>query len=60
MADDCSFAKQIKCVRTLYTHTSRSEYYEWDDAIEDFLWGRGLESHMKIYFARRTFSDRVL
>ena len=24
------------------------------------MWGRGLEARMKIYFARRTFSDRVL
>jgi hypothetical protein len=32
----------------------------WEDAMEDFLWYRGLESHMKIFFAKRTFSKHVL
>jgi hypothetical protein len=30
------------------------------DAMEDFLWYRGLESRMKIFFARRTFSTSML
>jgi hypothetical protein len=57
---DYSFALENKFVPTLYLSTSSAEYYDWEDAIEDFLWDRGLESHMKIFFARRTFSISVL
>jgi hypothetical protein len=32
----------------------------WEDAMEDFLWGCRLESRMKIFFARHTFSASVL
>jgi hypothetical protein len=28
--------------------------------MEEFLWDRGLESCMKIFFAKRTFSRQVL
>jgi hypothetical protein len=28
--------------------------------MEEFLWGRGLESRMKIFFVKRTFSKKVL
>jgi hypothetical protein len=28
--------------------------------MEDFLWGRGLQSRMKIFFSNRTFSRQVL
>jgi hypothetical protein len=47
---DCSFASKIKLVPSLYLSVSSFEYYDWDDAMEDFLWGHGLESRMKIFF----------
>jgi hypothetical protein len=47
-------------VLTLYLSTSSAEYYDWEDAMEDFLWDRGLESCMKIFFAWHTFSASVL
>jgi hypothetical protein len=50
-----SFASEIKYVPILYLPTSSTEYYDWEYAMEDFLWDRGLESRMKIFFARRTF-----
>jgi hypothetical protein len=56
---DYSFASKIKLVPTLYLSTS-FEYCDWEGAMEDFLWGRGLESRMKIFFAKRTFSKQVL
>jgi hypothetical protein len=55
-----SFASEIKFVPTLYLSTSRAEYYDWKDVMEDFLWDRDLESSMKIFFAKRTFSKQVL
>jgi hypothetical protein len=57
---DFSFASEIKFVPTLYLSTSPAEYYDWEDAMEDFLWDYGLESHMKIFFAKRIFSKHVL
>ena len=45
---------------TLRSRTSHAEYYDWEDAMEDFLDGRGLESHMKMHFVKRTFSKHVL
>jgi hypothetical protein len=57
---DCSFASEIKLVPTLYLSASSFEYYDWEDAMEEFLWGRGLESRMKIFFVERTFSRHVL
>jgi hypothetical protein len=57
---DYSFALEIKFVTILYLSTSPAEYYDWEDAMEDFFWDRGLESRMKIFFARCTFSASVL
>ena len=56
---DYSFASEINFVPTLSLTTSCLDYYDWEDAMEDFFWNRGLESRMKLFFARRTFSDDV-
>jgi hypothetical protein len=34
---DYSFASEIKFVPTHYFSTSPTEYYDWEDAMEDFL-----------------------
>jgi hypothetical protein len=57
---DFSFVSEIKIVPLLYLSTSPTEYFDWEDAMEDFLWDRGLESRMKIFFVKRTFSKQVL
>ncbi|KAG8095452.1 hypothetical protein GUJ93_ZPchr0012g19028 [Zizania palustris] len=57
---DYSFANEIKFVPKLSSRVYQSEYHEWEDVMEDFLYDRGLESYMKIHFARRTFSECVL
>jgi hypothetical protein len=57
---DYSFASKIKLVPTLYLSASSFEYYDWEDAMEDFLLGCGLKSRMKIFFTRHTFSASVL
>jgi hypothetical protein len=44
---DYSFASEIKFVPTLYLSTSPAEYYDWEDAMENFLWDRGFESRMQ-------------
>jgi hypothetical protein len=47
-------------VPTLSLSASPTEYYDWEDAMKDFFWDCGLESLMKIFFAKRTFSKQVL
>jgi hypothetical protein len=47
-------------VLTLYLSASSFECYHWEDAMEDFLLGHGLEYRMKIFFARHTFSASVV
>jgi hypothetical protein len=57
MADYSLANKEIKCVPTLYLITYNHHYYAWEDAMENFLWGRGLASHMQLFFAKKIFSD---
>ena len=57
---DYSFAREIQLVPKLNVTTSSAEYYDWEDDMEDFFCGRGLESRIKIFFAKRTFSKQVL
>jgi hypothetical protein len=57
---DYNFASKIEFVLTLYLLGSSFEYYDWEDAMEYFFWGHGLESRMKIFFVKRTFSKQVL
>jgi hypothetical protein len=47
-----SSTSENEFVPTLYLSAPSFEYYDWEDAIEGFLWGRGLESCMKIFFAK--------
>jgi hypothetical protein len=44
---DYSFASEIKFVPILYLSTSPVEYYDWEDAMVDFLRDHGLKSCMK-------------
>jgi hypothetical protein len=57
---NCSLALEMKIVPTRYLLTSPAEYYDWENAMEDFLWNRALKYRMKIFFARCTFSASVL
>ena len=59
MADYSLANKEIKCVPTLYLKTYDDRYYDWEDAMEDFLRGRALASHMQLFYAKKTFSDNV-
>lgn len=51
--------EQGNFVPTLYTSSSRYDYYQWEDTMEKFLSGRGLRSHIVIEFAKLTFSERL-
>jgi hypothetical protein len=60
MADYSLANKEIHLVSTLYLRSSPDDYCDWEDAMEDFLEGRGLESHMQLYFAKKIFSKGVI
>jgi hypothetical protein len=36
------------------------EYYDWEDDMENFFWGHGLESIVNIYYAEETSAKDVL
>jgi hypothetical protein len=57
---DYSFSSEIMFVPTRYLSTSPTKYYDCEYAMDDFLWDHGLESRMKIFFAKRNFSKEVL
>ena len=40
--------------------TSPSEYFAWQDAMENFFAGRGFSSVVKMYYAEETFDKDVL
>jgi hypothetical protein len=50
-----SSTSEIKLVSTLYLSASSFEYYDWEDAMGDFLWDHGSESHIKIFFCMAHF-----
>jgi hypothetical protein len=52
---DYSIAPEIKFVPTLYFSTSPAEHYDWEDAMEDFLWDHGLQSCMNFFLQRELF-----
>jgi len=52
---DFKLLKEIKLVQKLSLATRLMEYYDWEDDMENFFWGRGLESVVKIYYAKETF-----
>jgi hypothetical protein len=50
--------QRLSLCQTLYLSTSPAEYYDWEDAMKDFLRDRGLESRIKILFAKITFLSK--
>jgi len=57
---DYSFTSEIKFVPKLSLTSSSLDYYNWEDDMEDFFWGCGLESRMNVFCARCTFSESLL
>jgi hypothetical protein len=60
MADYSRANKDIKHVLKLSAYSFPSEYYDWEDDMEKFLWGRGLNSAMQLFYAKKTFSEVLL
>ena len=58
--DSYDFDLYLKFVPTLYTTSSRSEYYEWEDDIEAFYRIGELPLNQLVNLAKQTFSFAVL
>jgi len=52
MADYILAGRDIKHVLKLYVSSSPLEYYDWDDDMENLLWGRELNSCMQLFFSK--------
>ena len=54
LLDEMKFMPQLSLI------TSPSEYFAWQDAMENFFAGRGFSSVVKMYYAEETFNKDVL
>jgi len=60
MMDQLYLLDEMKFMPQLSLTTSPSEYFAWQDAMENFFAGRGFSSVVKMYYAEETFDKDVL
>src|SRR6185437_10644088 len=58
--DQLYLLDEMKFMPQLSLATSPSEYFAWQDAMENFFEGRGFSSVVKMYYAEETFDKDVL
>jgi len=58
--DQLYLLDEMKFMPQLSLATSPSEYFAWQDAMENFFAGRGFSSVVKMYYAEETFVKDVL
>ena len=58
--DQLYLLDEIKFMPQLSLSTSPSEYFAWQDAMENFFAGRGFSSVVKMYYAEETFVKDIL
>ena len=58
--DQLYLLDEMKFMPQLSLATSPSEYFAWQDAMENFFAGRGFSSVVKMYYAEETFDKDVL
>ena len=56
---DLKLLKKVHLLPKLSLAACLKEYYDWEEDMEDFFWGRGLESALKMYYADETFVNDV-
>ena len=52
---DLKLLKKVHLLPKLSLATYLKEYYDWEEHMEDFFWGRGLKSALKMYYAEETW-----
>lgn len=60
MVEKYHLDRKAMFVPTLYTNSSSSEYYEWEDAILDFYYSGELPASQLVNLAKQTFSNHLL
>ena len=56
---DLKLLKKVHHLPKLSLATRLKEYYDWEEHMEDFFWGRGLASALKMYYAEETMSKDI-
>jgi hypothetical protein len=57
---DLKLLKKVHLLPKLSLATCLKEYYDWEDHMDDFFWGHGLESALKMYYAEETMATDIL
>jgi hypothetical protein len=57
---DLKLLKKVHLLPKLSLATCLQEYYVWEEHMEDFFWGHGLESALKIYYAEEIMATYIL
>ena len=56
---DLKLLKKVHLLPKLSLATRLKKYYDWEEYMEDFFWGRGLASALKMYYAEETMSTDI-
>ena len=56
---DLKLLKKVHLLPKLSLATRLKEYYDWEEHMEDFFWGRGLTSALKMYYAEETMATDI-
>ena len=56
---DLKLLKKVHLLPKLSLATCLKEYYDWEEHMEDFFWGRGLASALKMYYAEETVATDI-
>ena len=56
---DLKLLKKVHLLPKLSLATRLKEYYDWEEHMEDFFWGRGLASALKMYYAEDTMAKDI-
>ena len=56
---DLKLLKKVHLLPKLSLATRLKEYYDWEEHMEDFFWGRGLASALKMYYAEETMAKDI-
>jgi len=56
---DLKLLKKVHLLPKLSLATRLKEYYDWEEHMEDFFWGRGLASALKMYYAEETVATDI-
>jgi len=57
---DLKLLKKVHLWPKFSLATCLKEYFDWEEHMEDFFWGRGLASALKMFYAEETMANDIL